>query len=57
MKSDPIVEEIRKHRQAHAARFNFDIAEICRALREVEKNSTRPIVNHPPRLLLKKSGT
>lgn len=57
MKTDPIVEEVRKHRQEHAASFNYDLAEICKALKEAEKNSIRPVINRDPRLLLKKSGT
>lgn len=57
MKADPIVEEVRKYRQEHAASFNYDLAEICKALKEVEKNSSRPVVNRSPRLLLKRSGT
>lgn len=51
MKNDPIVEEVRKHRQEHAASFNYDLAEICRALRDKEKKSSRPVVNRSPRLL------
>lgn len=31
---DPIVEEVRRHREAHAAKFNFDLAAICRDLRQ-----------------------
>jgi len=49
MIDDPIVEEVRKHRQAHAARFNYDLAAIFADLIEREKNSSRPVVNRPPR--------
>ena len=46
---DPVVEEIRAHRQAHAARFNFDLAAIVADLQEREKNSSRPVVNRSAR--------
>lgn len=49
MIDDPIVEEVRKHRQAHAARFNYDLAAIFADLIEREKNSSRLVVNRPPR--------
>ncbi len=49
MIDDPIVEEVRSHRQAHAARYNYDIEAIFGALLEREKNSSRPVVNRPPR--------
>ena len=32
--NDPIVEEIRSYREQYAARFNYDLAAICRDLRE-----------------------
>ena len=51
MIDDPIVEEIRKNRQAHAARYNYDLTAIFNALLEREKNSLRPVVNRPPRRL------
>jgi hypothetical protein len=49
MIDDPIVEEVRSHRQAHAARYNYDLEAIFEALLEREKNSSRPVVNRPPR--------
>jgi hypothetical protein len=57
MIDDPIVEEIRKHRQAHAARYNYDLTAIFDALLEREKNSLRPVVNRPPRKLPAKMET
>ncbi len=57
MKSDPIVEEVRAQRQKHAASYDYDLAKICRALKEAEEKSSRPVVNRSPRLLLRKSGT
>jgi cytidylate kinase len=34
---DPIVEEVRKYRQEHAAKFNYDLKAIVRDIREREK--------------------
>ena len=30
MKKDPIVEEVRQIRDAHAAKFNYDLKAICK---------------------------
>jgi hypothetical protein len=48
--NDPIVEEVRFHRQAHAARYNNDLSAICRALQNREQTSARAVINRPPRL-------
>ena len=44
MWEDPIVEEIRKIRQEHAARFDYDLAAICRDLKEQEEQGGRTVV-------------
>jgi hypothetical protein len=44
--SDPIVDEVRRARDAYAARSNYDLRAICRDLREQEKRSGRKIVSH-----------
>jgi hypothetical protein len=49
MIDDPIVEEIRAHRQAHAARFNYDLDAIFAAVVEREKSSSRQVINRPSR--------
>ena len=49
--NDPIIEEVRRHRQAHAARHNNDLSAICKALQSREKISGRPVVNRQPRLV------
>ena len=46
---DPIVEEVRRHRQEYAARFNNDLKAICRDLREKHKKSGLKIVSLPPK--------
>lgn len=37
--NDPIVEEVRRIRDAHAARFNYDLDAIFRDIKEREKKS------------------
>lgn len=49
MKDDPIVEEIRKIRHAHAEKFNNDVAAIFDDYRRVAKESGRQYVSYPPR--------
>ena len=46
---DPIVEEIRKTRNAHAASFEFDLHAICEDFRKKEKTCGHPIVSLPSR--------
>ena len=49
MKDDPIVEEIRKIRHAHAEKFNNDVAAIFEDFRRMAKESGRQYVSFPPR--------
>ncbi len=51
---DPIVEEIREIRDAHAAKFQFDLHAICEDLRKQEKTCGHPVVSLPPKCILKK---
>ncbi len=53
MKKDPIVEEIRKIRKAHAAKLNYDLKAICDDLRKKEKDCGHPLVSFPPKTLKK----
>jgi len=53
---DPVVEEIRRFRSEHAARYGNDLVKICEALREKQKSSTRKVVNRSPLLKLDKMG-
>ena len=49
--NDPIVDEVRRVREAHAARFNYDLDAIFRDIKEQEKKSGRKFVSFtPPRL-------
>jgi hypothetical protein len=43
--SDPIVDEVRRVREAYAARFNYDLRAIYRDLKEQEKRSGREVVS------------
>jgi len=49
MWKDPIVEEVRRAREAYAARFNHDLEAICRDLRERQAQSGRTVVSFPPK--------
>jgi hypothetical protein len=49
MAQDEIVAEVRRVREAYAARFNFDIDAISGDLRDKERRSTRKKVSFPPR--------
>lgn len=51
MKEDPIIEEIRQIREAHAAKFNYDLWAIYKDIKESEKKSTRTYVSYPPKLI------
>ena len=55
MKSDPIVDEIRKIRDAHAAKFGYDLAAICDDLREKQEKGNHRVVSFPPRRVVRKT--
>ena len=49
MKDDPIVAEVRRAREEHGARFNYDLPAIYAALKQQEKLNTSPKVSFPPK--------
>lgn len=49
MTNDPIVEEIHRHREEHAARFHHDLHAICEDFRQAQTASGRQVVTRPPR--------
>jgi hypothetical protein len=49
MWEDPVVAEVCKIREAHAARFNYDLTAIYHDLKQQEKASGRVFVSSPPR--------
>jgi hypothetical protein len=49
--NDPIVDEVRRVRDAHAARFHYDLDAIFRDIKEQEMKSGRTFVSFtPPRV-------
>jgi len=49
MRDDPIVAEVRKVREAHAAKFNYDLDAIFQDIKAKERASGRRYVTYPPR--------
>ena len=49
MWEDPIVAEVRKIREAHAAKFNSDLTAIYHDLKQQEQASGRVFVSYPPK--------
>jgi len=47
--NDPIVDEVRRVRDAHAAMFNYDLDAIFQDIKEQEKKSGLKVVSYPPR--------
>jgi hypothetical protein len=43
--NDPLVEEVRRVREAHAARFNYDLDAIFQDIKEQEKKSGHQFVS------------
>ena len=54
---DPIVEEVRRAREAHAKQFNYDLDAICEDLRKREKASSSPTVSFSPKRVARKKKT
>lgn len=57
MKDDPVVEEIRRYRAEHAAKYGHDLDRICEALRERQERSPRKLVKRGPRMRLPETGS
>lgn len=49
MWNDPIVEEVRKARDSHAAKYNYDLAAIFQAIKRDEAASGRKFVRLQPK--------
>lgn len=56
MWSDPIVEEVRKVRDAHAAKFNYDLESIFNAIKKEEAKSGYQFVKLPPKRIKPKEA-
>jgi len=57
MKPDPIVEELHKIREEHAAKFQYDLAAICADLKKIERDCGHPVVSRKPKRLNKTATT
>ena len=49
MKEDPIVAEVRRVREEHAARYNYDLRGIYAVLKKQEKLNPLPKASFPPK--------
>lgn len=49
MWNDPIVDEVRRVREEHAARFGYDLRAIYDDLKKTEKETHRKVVSLPPK--------
>lgn len=49
MWTDPIVEELHRIREAHAARFDNDLRKIAEDLREIERSWPEPKISPLPK--------
>jgi hypothetical protein len=57
MIDDPIVDGIRKCRDDHAKKFNYNLDLIVKALQQDEKKSSDTFVNPGPKRILNKTAT
>jgi len=48
---DPIVEEVRKAREEHARKFNYDLEAICRDIQARQTKCGHQLVRFGPRKL------
>ncbi len=53
MWNDEIVEEVRKHREAYAAKFNFNLQAMYEDLKKAEKKSKHKKVSFRPKKPMK----
>jgi len=49
MNADPIVDEVRRVREAYAATFNFDLRAMAADLRRQQRDEGRAVVVRPPK--------
>ena len=49
MWTDPIVEELHRIREEHAASFNYDLWAIAEDLRRIEREWPAPKIDPPPK--------
>jgi hypothetical protein len=56
MHRDPIVEEVRRHREARAAKFGFDVRAILEDARKRQATSGHVVVNLEGKVRVRKAG-
>lgn len=54
---DPIVEEVRRARDAYARQFNYDLDAICEDLRNPDKTAGHPTILLPPKRVARKKNS
>jgi hypothetical protein len=54
---DPIVDEVRKVRNAHAKRFNNNIDEIVKDIQQRQRKYAQPPTRRSPKVKLPPTGT
>jgi len=54
---DPIIAELRAVRDAHAARFNYDVAAIFRDIQRMQEALGRECISLPARRLVAKTAS
>ena len=47
--NNPIIDEVRRIRDEHARKHNYDLAAICKNFREHQKTCGHPVVARRPR--------
>lgn len=56
-RKDPIVEEVRRVRQRHARKHNYDLKAIFEDMRAWQQKHGIKTVTLPPRLIVRKTGS
>jgi hypothetical protein len=56
MIDDPITEEVRKHRQARASKFNYDIDAIANDARKRQGTGGHKVIQPPRKKTRRQSG-
>ncbi|HEX7242379.1 MAG TPA: hypothetical protein VF263_18975 [Longimicrobiaceae bacterium] len=57
MWTDPIVEEVRREREAHAEQLGFDVEAICRDLQRLQEQESGRSVILPPQVTQQKPSS
>ena len=52
--TDPIVEEVRRRRDEHAKKFNYDLDAICADLMKRQRRAGRRLVRLEPKIVGRK---